>query len=63
MSKEQNAAALTTFAEAVNTENYDLFAGVVARLIVLTTIPLRDRLPDRKGTGRSLAKCAGLSPI
>jgi steroid delta-isomerase-like uncharacterized protein len=30
MSKEQNAAALTTFAEAVNTENYDLFAGVVA---------------------------------
>jgi steroid delta-isomerase-like uncharacterized protein len=30
MSKEQNAAALTTFAEAVNTGNYDLFAGVVA---------------------------------
>jgi steroid delta-isomerase-like uncharacterized protein len=30
MSKEQNGAALTTFAEAVNTENYDLFTGVVA---------------------------------
>jgi steroid delta-isomerase-like uncharacterized protein len=29
MSKEQNAAALTTFAEAVNTGNYDLFAAVV----------------------------------
>jgi steroid delta-isomerase-like uncharacterized protein len=30
MSKEQNAAALGQFAEAVNTENYDLFDGVVA---------------------------------
>lgn len=30
MSKEQNAAALTKFAEAVNTGNYDLFDEVVA---------------------------------
>ena len=30
MSKEQNAAALTKFAEAVNTGNYDLFNDVVA---------------------------------
>jgi steroid delta-isomerase-like uncharacterized protein len=30
MSKEQNAAALTKFAEAVNTGNYDLFTAVVA---------------------------------
>jgi steroid delta-isomerase-like uncharacterized protein len=30
MSKEQNAAALTKFAEAVNTGNYDLFHEVVA---------------------------------
>ena len=30
MSKEQNAAALTKFAEAVNTGNYDLFDDVVA---------------------------------
>jgi steroid delta-isomerase-like uncharacterized protein len=30
MSKEQNAAALGKFAEAVNTENYDLFNEVVA---------------------------------
>ena len=30
MSKEQNAAALTKFAEAVNTGNYDLFNEVVA---------------------------------
>src|SRR5690242_15545946 len=30
MSKEQNAAALTKFAEAVNTANYELFDQVVA---------------------------------
>lgn len=30
MSKEQNGAALTQFAEAVNTGNYDLFDKVVA---------------------------------
>ena len=30
MSKEQNAAALTKFAEAVSTGNYDLFDDVVA---------------------------------
>jgi len=30
MSKEQNAAALTKFAEAVNTANYELFDEVVA---------------------------------
>jgi hypothetical protein len=62
MNKEQNAAALTTFAEAANTGNYDLLLPWW-RPIVSITIPLRDRLPDRKGTGLSLPKCGELSPI
>jgi steroid delta-isomerase-like uncharacterized protein len=50
MSKEQNAAALTTFAEAVSTGNYALFDDVVAPNSI-DHDPAPGQVPGPKGYG------------
>jgi hypothetical protein len=47
MSKEQNAAALTTFAEAVNTGNYDSSSGRAVPLLEDCRPPVRRTARNR----------------
>ena len=51
MSKEANAAALSKFAEAVNTGNYELFSDVVATRLC--------RPRSRSGTGSRTGRISG----
>ena len=62
MSKEQNAAALTKFAEAVNTGKYELFNEVVAPNSV-DYDPAPGQVPGPEGYRALLPKCGESSPI